>query len=58
MMAENFKLIPRALPWHQEGEFVVRADGTSVCKVNGMENDARIIVDAVNAYYLPEIKRG
>ena len=40
-------------PWRAEGQFVIRADGTSVCRVNGMESDAALIAEAVNAKHPP-----
>jgi hypothetical protein len=42
---------PRGLPWYAQGQFVIRTDGTSVCKVNGMEYDAKLIAESVNAKY-------
>lgn len=46
---EELSMEPRALPWHASGQFVLRSDGTSVCRVNGMESDATMIAEAVNA---------
>lgn len=49
-MFDNVETCGYPLPWRNEGQFVIAADGRSVTKVNGMSNVAEFIAKAINSY--------